>query len=102
MEIAVNGKDVMPDVNGVLDHMRDFCGKVISGDWKGYSGKAITDVVNIGIGGSGAVLHYLPVSVVPRHNVIFLCPKVNLSVFICDTFKPHKCSSIWLCKRYLV
>lgn len=55
MEIAVNGKDVMPDVNGVLDHMRDFCGKVISGDWKGYSGKAITDVVNIGIGGSGAV-----------------------------------------------
>ena len=55
VEIAVNGKDVMPDVNGVLDHMRDFCGKVISGAWKGYSGKSITDVVNIGIGGSGTV-----------------------------------------------
>ena len=54
MEIAVNGKDVMPDVNGVLDHMRAFCGEVISGAWKGFSGKAITDVVNIGIGGSGA------------------------------------------------
>ena len=56
VEIAVNGKDVMPDVNGVLDHMRDFCGEVISGAWKGYSGKAITDVVNIGIGGSGATI----------------------------------------------
>ena len=54
VEIAVNGKDVMPDVNGVLDHMRKFCGEVISGAWKGFSGKAITDVVNIGIGGSGA------------------------------------------------
>ena len=71
VEIAVNGKDVMPDVNGVLDHMRDFCGKVISGDWKGYSGKAITDVVNIGIGGSGMcgltfIPFTLPVRVVPR------------------------------------
>ena len=53
VEIAMNGKDVMPDVNGVLDHMRKFCGEVISGAWKGFSGKAITDVVNIGIGGSG-------------------------------------------------
>ena len=56
MEIAVNGKDVMPDVNGVLDHMRAFCGEVISGAWKGFSGKAITDVVNIGIGGSGSTV----------------------------------------------
>jgi len=50
--IVVGGKDVMPAVNAVLDHMKDFCGKVIGGDWKGYTGKAITDVVNIGIGGS--------------------------------------------------
>ena len=42
----------MPDVNAVLSHMKEFCGKVISGKWKGYTGKAITDVVNIGIGGS--------------------------------------------------
>ena len=53
VEMAVNGKDVMPDVNGVLDHMRAFCAEVISGAWKGFSGKAISDVVNIGIGGSG-------------------------------------------------
>jgi len=50
--IQVDGKDVMPGVNSVLDHMKDFCGRVISGDWKGYTGKQITDVVNIGIGGS--------------------------------------------------
>ena len=47
------GKDVMPDVNRVLAQMRDFCDKVRSGAWKGHTGKAITDVVSIGIGGSG-------------------------------------------------
>lgn len=50
--VYVDGKDVMPEVNAVLDQVKDFSGKVISGDWKGYSGKAITDIVNIGIGGS--------------------------------------------------
>lgn len=50
--VLVDGKDVMPDVNGVLEHMRDFCGRVRSGAWKGYTGKRITDIVNIGIGGS--------------------------------------------------
>nr|KAG5696593.1 hypothetical protein BaRGS_034054 [Batillaria attramentaria] len=50
--ITVDGKDVMPDVNAVLRHMREFTQSVISGQWKGYTGKAITDVVNIGIGGS--------------------------------------------------
>ena len=50
--ILVEGKDVMPDVNKVLDQMKVFSEKVISGEWKGYSGKEITDVVNIGIGGS--------------------------------------------------
>jgi glucose-6-phosphate isomerase len=50
--IYVDGKDVMPDVNRVLEQMKIFSEKVISGEWKGFSGKAITDVVNIGIGGS--------------------------------------------------
>jgi glucose-6-phosphate isomerase len=50
--ILVEGKDVMPEVNRVLDKMKSFSEKVISGEWKGYTGKAITDVVNIGIGGS--------------------------------------------------
>ena len=47
-----NGKDVMPDVRRVLDHMKAFCEKIHSGDWKGYTGKPIRYIVNIGIGGS--------------------------------------------------
>ncbi|XP_056307805.1 glucose-6-phosphate isomerase a [Danio aesculapii] len=50
--IMVDGKDVMPEVNRVLEQMKSFCHKVRSGAWKGFSGKSITDVVNIGIGGS--------------------------------------------------
>lgn len=50
--VMVDGKDVMPEVNAVLAKMKDFCDRVISGQWKGYTGKAITDVINIGIGGS--------------------------------------------------
>lgn len=50
--IMVDGQDVMPQVNAVLAKMKAFCDKVISGQWTGYTGKAITDVVNIGIGGS--------------------------------------------------
>ncbi len=50
--VLVDGKDVMPDVNAVLEKMQQFSARIISGEWKGYTGKAITDVVNIGIGGS--------------------------------------------------
>ncbi|HDX6480611.1 TPA: glucose-6-phosphate isomerase [Escherichia coli] len=50
--ILVDGKDVMPEVNAVLEKMNTFSEAIISGEWKGYTGKAITDVVNIGIGGS--------------------------------------------------
>lgn len=50
--ILVDGKDVMPEVNAVLAHMETFSQAIRSGEWKGYTGKAITDFVNIGIGGS--------------------------------------------------
>ncbi|MDR2734984.1 MAG: glucose-6-phosphate isomerase [Spirochaetota bacterium] len=50
--VLVDGKDVMPDVRAVLEKMRGFSEAVISGAWKGYTGKRITDIVNIGIGGS--------------------------------------------------
>jgi len=50
--IYVDGKDVMPEVNAVLSKMEKFSHVIISGQWKGYTGKEITDVVNIGIGGS--------------------------------------------------
>ena len=50
--ILVDGRDVMPDVNGVLARMNSFTERVRSGSWTGYTGAGITDVVNIGIGGS--------------------------------------------------
>ena len=50
--IIVDGEDIMPAINAVLAQMKRFCGKVHSGEWLGYTGKQITDIVNIGIGGS--------------------------------------------------
>jgi glucose-6-phosphate isomerase len=50
--IIVDGENVMTEVNAVLSQMKEFSEKVISGNWKGYTGKPITDIVNIGIGGS--------------------------------------------------
>ncbi|WP_443936745.1 glucose-6-phosphate isomerase [Pedobacter sp. MW01-1-1] len=50
--ILVDGADVMPDVQAVLAKMEKFSNSIISGDWKGYTGEPITDIVNIGIGGS--------------------------------------------------
>lgn len=50
--VLVDGKDIMPEVNRVLAQMEHFSNAVIEGTWKGYTGKAITTIVNIGIGGS--------------------------------------------------
>jgi len=50
--IDVNGSDVMPEVNAVLEQMKRFSDAVISGNWRGYTGRTISNVVNIGIGGS--------------------------------------------------
>jgi len=50
--VLVDGKDVMPEVNRVLQQMRSFSERVRNGQWLGYTGKKITDIVNIGIGGS--------------------------------------------------
>jgi glucose-6-phosphate isomerase len=50
--IYLDGRDVMPEVAKVLRQMEEFSAKIISGAWRGYTGKAITDIVNIGIGGS--------------------------------------------------
>lgn len=48
----ISGKDVMPEVRAVLGHMKQFSNQIYNGEWKGYTGKPITDIVNIGIGGS--------------------------------------------------
>lgn len=50
--VYVNGNDVMPEVNRVLNQMEGFSELVLSGKWKGYAGKPVSDIVNIGIGGS--------------------------------------------------
>ena len=71
LPVMVDGKDVMPEVNGVLAHMRDFSEKVRGGEWLGYTGKRITDIVNIGIGGSD------------------LGP-----VMVCDALKPYSRSDL--------
>lgn len=51
-EVLVDGENVVEDVQETLQKIKGFTNKVLSGDWKGYTGKSITDVVNIGIGGS--------------------------------------------------
>lgn len=50
--MKVDGRDVWPEVKAVLDHMKTFSDSVRSGEWKGYTGKPIKTIVNIGIGGS--------------------------------------------------
>lgn len=50
--VMIDGKDIMPEVNAVLNKMADFCSRVHGGNWQGFTGKQITDIVNIGIGGS--------------------------------------------------
>ncbi|MFV0230535.1 glucose-6-phosphate isomerase [Empedobacter falsenii] len=87
-EVLVEGKDVMPQINEVLEQMKSFSEKVISGEWKGFSGKEITDVVNIGIGGSDlgpvmvteALKHYKT-----RLNIHFVS---NIDgTYLAETFK---------------
>ena len=58
--IAVDGENVVPQVHAVLDKMADFCRRVRAGEWKGYTGKTIRNIVNVGIGGSdlGPVMAY--------------------------------------------
>jgi len=50
--VFVDGKDIMPGINSVLTKMKTFSSEIISGQWKGYTRKKVTDIVNIGIGGS--------------------------------------------------
>lgn len=66
--ILVDGKDVMPEVNAVLEKMKTFSEAIISGEWKGYTGKAITDVVNIGIGGSDLGPYMVTEALRPHKN----------------------------------
>ena len=87
--ILVDGKDVMPEVNRVLDQMAAFAEKVRSGEWRGYTGKPIRNVVNIGIGGSDLgpkmACEALKAFSTPELRVFFVS---NVDGFhICDTLR---------------
>jgi len=66
--IHVDGEDVMPEVNRVLERMRVFSERVRSGEWRGFTGKRITDVVNIGIGGSDLGPKMVVRALTPYHH----------------------------------
>jgi glucose-6-phosphate isomerase len=71
--IEVDGENVVPKVHEVLDRMTDFANRVRSGAWKGHTGKAIRNVVNIGIGGSdlGPVMAYEALRYYTQRNLTF-------------------------------
>ena len=71
--IMVDGQNVVPEVHAVLDKMSDFSNRVRSGEWKGYTGKRIRNVINIGIGGSdlGPVMAYEALQEYSDRNMIF-------------------------------
>ncbi|MEF1255726.1 MULTISPECIES: glucose-6-phosphate isomerase [unclassified Vibrio] len=66
--VMVDGEDVMPAVNAVLEKMKSFTERVIGGEWKGYTGKSITDIVNIGIGGSDLGPYMVTEALAPYKN----------------------------------
>lgn len=66
--VTVDGEDVMPAVNAVLEKMKSFTERVIGGEWKGYTGKSITDIVNIGIGGSDLGPYMVTEALAPYKN----------------------------------
>lgn len=66
--VMVDGQDVMPAVNAVLEKIKSFTERVIGCEWKGYTGKAITDIVNIGIGGSDLGPYMVTEALAPYKN----------------------------------
>jgi glucose-6-phosphate isomerase len=68
--MLADGQDVMPPVNQVLAQMKDFSDRLLQGTWKGYSGKAIQDIVNIGIGGSDLGPYMVTEALRPYHQSI--------------------------------
>jgi len=71
--ILVDGHNIVPDIHAVLDKMADFVMKVRNGEWKGYTGKPIKNIVNIGIGGSdlGPVMAYEALKFYARRDLTF-------------------------------
>lgn len=79
--INLNGNNVIPDVTRVLNQMEQFCNDIIGGKWVGYSGKKITDVVNIGIGGSDLVNEFVFVPMCGWTCMKLHCSGTHLRIF---------------------
>lgn len=92
--VKVDGVDVMPEVNEVLRKMEQFSNSVISGEWKGYTGKTITDIVNIGIGGSdlGPVMVTEALKAYKNHLNLHFVSNVD-GTHIAETLKKVKAES---------
>ncbi len=92
--VKVDGIDVMPEVNEVLRKMEQFSNSVISGEWKGYTGKTITDIVNIGIGGSdlGPVMVTEALKAYKNHLNLHFVSNVD-GTHIAETLKKVKAES---------
>ncbi|WP_374165716.1 glucose-6-phosphate isomerase [Arcticibacter sp. MXS-1] len=92
--VKVDGEDVMPQVNGVLRKIEEFTNSVISGEWKGYTGRTITDIVNIGIGGSdlGPVMVTEALKAYKNHLNLHFVSNVD-GTHITETLKKVKAES---------
>lgn len=87
--IYLDGRNIMEDVNTVLNKMRDFSKRVIEGEWKGFTDKAITDVVNIGIGGSDLGPYMITEALKPYKNHLNMHFVSNVDgTQIAETLKP--------------
>ena len=91
-QVFVDGKDVMPDVRRVLAQMGDFSDRVRSGAWKGYTGRRIKYVVNIGIGGSdlGPVMANLALTPYAKRNMKFFFVSNVDSTHLAETLRQVK------------
>lgn len=101
--VITDGKNVVPDVWEVLDKIKDFSNKVRSGEWKGITGKPLTQVVAIGIGGSflGPLFVHTALRCVSLHILItfahFPCLRSGLGCVHLLTgaiWEPQRCSRL--------
>ena len=89
--MTVNGRDVMPDVSAALDHIRAFSEAVRGGQWRGYTGLRITDVVNIGIGGSDLGPAMATQALTPyarRGSARCISCRTSTAAHLADTLRP--------------
>ncbi len=95
----MDGQDVIADVHEVLGRMRDFSNRVRSGEWTGYTGKRIRNVINVGIGGSdlGPVMAYEALKHYSDREMTFrFVSNVDSTDFVeatRDLTRPRRCSS---------